>query len=75
MMRSMDDALEMYLGILYGASLFTPLWLPVVFAAFAIGRRRFSLRALLVFVTLESVSIGAVWWALQSDSLWVVPVY
>jgi hypothetical protein len=49
----------------------TPLWLPIAFAAYAIGRRRFSLWALLTFVTLESIAIAALAWAIRGDVFFV----
>jgi hypothetical protein len=46
-----------------------PLWLPVVAAAYAVGRRQFSLRFLFVVITAEALSLGGVgfllWWMMQ----------
>ena len=39
-------------------SLSSPLWLPAVFVAYAIGRKRFSMKALMLAVTIEGLSIG-----------------
>lgn len=57
--------------IAYG-SLFlltTPIWFPVVAAAYALGRRQFSLKFLFFVVTLEAFILGAIglwtWWLMQ----------
>lgn len=34
------------------------LWLPLVFAAYAIGRKRFGLRLLLIAMTIEAISLA-----------------
>jgi hypothetical protein len=34
------------------------MWLPIAFAAFAIGRRRFSLRSAVIFLILEAVALA-----------------
>jgi hypothetical protein len=49
--------------IVFAFVLATPLWLPIAFGAYAVGRRRFTLWTLLVFVSLESASFGTVAWA------------
>lgn len=38
------------------------LWIPVVFAAFAIGRRQISLKSIFVFLTIESLALAAYVW-------------
>ena len=40
-----------------------PLWVPLVFVAFAIGRKRFGLGQLFALVTVEAVSTFAAVWA------------
>ena len=35
-----------------------PIWIPLLFLAFFAGRRQFSLRLLLLLITLESVAFG-----------------
>ena len=51
------------------ASLF--LWLPVVYGAYILGRRQFSLASFFVFLTVECIAVGrfawkvAQWWANQ----------
>lgn len=34
-----------------------PIWLPLVFAAFAFGRRQYSVRLLLLLLTIEAASL------------------
>ena len=42
-----------------------PVWVPLVFLAYAIGRKTYSLRLLFVLVTVEAICIGFVLWALN----------
>jgi hypothetical protein len=35
-----------------------PIWIPIVFAAYAIGRRRFGLGVLMALMTAEALSLG-----------------
>jgi hypothetical protein len=42
-----------------------PSWLPIVFATYAIARRRFTVRLVIVFTVAEAVSLGAVYLALR----------
>jgi len=40
-----------------------PLWIPVAFLAYALGRRRFNLWTLTVFITVECLALGALVWS------------
>jgi hypothetical protein len=51
---------ELFLVITWFLLLTSPLWLPLVFVAYAIGRRRFGILLLLVLVTVEAISISAI---------------
>jgi hypothetical protein len=46
----------------------SPVWLPIVFAAYAIGRRQFSLLVLFLLLTAEAVSITAMVWLMRTMS-------
>jgi hypothetical protein len=50
----------MYFVIAWLFLLISPLWLPLVFVAYTIGRRRFGILLLLVLVTVEAISISAI---------------
>jgi hypothetical protein len=39
-----------------------PLWFPLIFAAFATGRKRLTLGMVLAFAVAEAASIGFVYW-------------
>ena len=41
-----------------GFGLSFPLWLPIVIAAFVVGRKQFGMAALMSFLTLECVAIA-----------------
>ena len=41
-----------------------PYWVPVVFLAYAIGRKKFGLRFLFLLLTVEAVSIVFAYWSL-----------
>ncbi len=47
-----------------------PVWIPVVFAAFAIARKRFSLWMLFALVTAEAVAFGII--SLVTAALWTM---
>lgn len=42
-----------------------PVWLPLVFVAYAVIRRQFSLQALLVFTSLEAAALALSKWIVQ----------
>ena len=60
--------------LLLAAGISLPVWLPMVFGSYAIGRRRFSLRLLLILIAMESVALAIVVWLLRSGGLFV-PIY
>jgi hypothetical protein len=50
------------LEVLRILGVFGPCWLPFVLLAFALGRRRVTIRILLVFVAMEAAAaLGAMW--------------
>lgn len=40
------------------AVLSAPFWIPIVFAAFWIGRKQFSIGQLFILITVEAISLG-----------------
>ena len=38
-----------------------PIWVPVVFLAYALGRRQFSLMFLFVAITTEAIALAVCW--------------
>jgi hypothetical protein len=36
----------------------SPLWIPIAFAAYAVGRRRFNLKLLFAFLTVEAIALA-----------------
>jgi hypothetical protein len=61
-MRSSD--VDLYLQLLARsleyATISAWLWLPVAFAAYCLGRRRLSIRAILVFTAVEAAALANV---------------
>jgi hypothetical protein len=43
------------------------IWMPVVFLAYAAGRRQASIRLLVAFVTAEAIAIGLAIWIVRSS--------
>ena len=39
-----------------------PVWIPVVFAAYAIGRKQYGLKLLFALVTVEAIALAAASW-------------
>jgi hypothetical protein len=58
------DGAAIFFGSLFLLS--SPLWVPIVAAAYAIGRKQFSLRFLFGVITAEAIALGIVslwlWW-------------
>jgi hypothetical protein len=52
---AMPSALEMLIIILTAA---LPCYLPLIFLAFAIGRKQVTLAQVMIFITLEAIAIG-----------------
>jgi hypothetical protein len=44
------------------ASYYAPMWLPVVFVAYAIGRRSLTVPIVIALAVTEAVSIGYIYW-------------
>ena len=49
---------EALIIIPWGLALLSPFWIPMVFLAFAIGRRRFGIGFLFALLTVEAISIA-----------------
>jgi hypothetical protein len=47
----------------YAFVLAAPFWIPIAFAAYAIGRRQYGMRFLFALMTAEAVAVTACWWA------------
>jgi hypothetical protein len=61
--------------VLWGTALGTPAWVPVALLAYAIGRRRFTIKFLLVLTTAEAAAIGFVVWMLRGDGGFILRIY
>jgi hypothetical protein len=65
--RTLKDLRGLFVGGMMGVALCwacsAPLWVPLVFLAFAVGRRRFSMWLLFALLTAEAVSTAAAIWA------------
>ena len=60
-------------AMVVAALLSVPVWLPLVFVGYAMGRRKFSLSLVFLLVTLEAASLGLVlWWFREGVT---IPVY
>lgn len=57
--------------VLIGFADSMPLWLALVYAAYAIGRRQITLTSLFAFVTIESVALGYLAWRIAKAYNWV----
>ena len=45
-----------------GLMCYSPIWVPLVFIAYVMGRRKFSVPVILSFAAVEATAIGAVIW-------------
>jgi hypothetical protein len=57
MFIDVDPAIAAYI-VFVSLLLSSPLWVPVAFFAYAVGRRQYSLQALFAFFILEAVSLA-----------------
>ena len=70
----LSNSLAVVLLAFLGLGLSVPLWLPIVFVAFAVGRKRFSLKLLMVLITAEGFALACLTWLARSGNL-LIPVY
>lgn len=68
-MGGMDIELIALFGMLFSVSV--PLWFPIVAAAYAVGRKRFSLRFLFVVITAEAILLGGAGFVFWLYGTWV----
>ena len=52
------DKIQRMNHLFNGLFVSSPIWVPIVFAAYVAGHRKYSLSTLFVFLTLEAVSFG-----------------
>ena len=55
---------HLLLVLIYSFLLSVPLWLPIVFLAFALGRKKFVMWFLLLLLTAEGLGFGFSFWFL-----------
>ena len=60
----MSDPERLVWNAILAMSQSLPYWVPVVFLAYAIGRKKFGLRLLFLLLTVEAVSIMVAYWSL-----------
>jgi hypothetical protein len=76
MNSELSDSLALVLLAFLGLGLSIPLWLPIAFVAFAVGRRRFGLRLLMVLITVEGFALACLTWLARSGNMLIpIPVY
>lgn len=51
------DRYDLFRAAFYSAKGYSPFWIPILFATYALGRRRISLPATIAFAACESIAI------------------